>query len=179
MNMHNDEHYELLEERLAEEARRMLDDSSGAPLTGLRAELMRRRQRRVLFRAVSAATAIVIVAVLVASSKRQPAADADRAPIVFGNLQDSDAAGSGDSLSHNGVGPELSTSDFESGPPAYLAIAILIPGEDDRGEPKFLPGWYVPEQVEVLGASDLSPAERSAVSRLLGLEPEMIDDETI
>ena len=173
----HDNLYGPLEERLADEARRMLEDSPCSPATNLRADL--RRRRRIIVAALSSATAIVVMALVATSLKRPPAGGAGRAPTVAGDSRNPAAASSKSSAPRDVNGSNVTAGRFESGPPSFLAIAILLPAAGDQAEPEFVPGWYVPEQVEVLGASDLSPAEHSAVSRLLGLEPEVTDDETI
>jgi hypothetical protein len=56
---------------------------------------------------------------------------------------------------------------------------ILIARVGKNGETEYLPGWYVPEQVEVVDSADLSPAERAAAARLLGPEINTFSDKTI
>jgi hypothetical protein len=177
MNMHDEDLLGPLEERLADEARRMLDDSARAPMTSLRAELIRQGRRRTLAKTAGAVAAVIAVAIIATSSNRRPAAERGRAPTVAGDTTQPAANNrQGDVPLHPEIAPPIAA---ESGMPPGMAIALLIPATDDSGEPEFVPGWYVPEQVEVLSADDLSPAQRSAVSRLLGFEPENSDNEAI
>lgn len=168
--------YGSLEERLSDEARRMLDDSPCPPMPALQAKLLLHRRRRAVT-TTACATAAVVVALVAINLKRTPQGDG-----VPG------LAGAGDSKPFAVETPEVPLSrdsnaalleDAGVETPLAVAIAILIPPEAEGLEPEFVRGWYVPERVEVLRAADLSPAERSAVSRLLGLDPEISDDETI
>ena len=62
----------------------------------------------------------------------------------------------------------------ERGPMPFLIIA------SDRGEYRITAaGLYVPESVEEVNLSDLSPAEQRAVRRVLGIEYEPDSDEVL
>jgi hypothetical protein len=51
---------------------------------------------------------------------------------------------------------------------SFAAIAILIPQIGTDGEPELVPAWYVPGEIQEFDALSLSPAERRAISELLG-----------
>lgn len=169
-----------LEERLTDEAQRMLaTEAAGMPNAGrLHSEFLRRRRRRIVFRGVCVSTAVVAIAVIGSTwnMKRIP-------PEQNGRL----AAGTsppGDTPSRNDSAPprkNKSTTtplarDVEL-PPA--ALPILIAHTRENGEIELRPGWYVPEQIEAVDFTDLSAAERDAATRLLGLEHNPSGDETI
>jgi hypothetical protein len=179
MNMHDEDRDRPLEERLTDEAQRMLDDSVHPPITILRAEIMRRQRRSALAKTVCTVAAVIAVAFVAINVKRRPPVDGGRAPSVADDRAQPGTNNSEGTLPLEADVSATPIANAESRTLPAMAIAILIPAADDSGEPQFMPGWYVPEQIEVLRADDLSAAERRAASRLLGLEFEGSDDEII
>jgi hypothetical protein len=179
MNMADHDLYRPLEERLADEARQVLNDSPRPAMAALQVELRRRRRRQSLAATACAAAALTAVVVVAISVFRRPAADDVRFPTIARDTRQPVAASTEGNAPRDDDPSSSRERAVAEDPPSVMAIAILIPTAGGSGDPEFIPGWYIPEQVEALDTADLSPAERSAVSRLLGLEPEFSDDETI
>lgn len=182
--MNDEKSFGPLEERLADEAQRMLAAGAGTPpFPALRTEFLRRRGQRRIVRTVVAAAALIAIALLLRGGKNQleepgpPMANVGGFP-AEGHRPDVSANAVRDGASEN----ETVISDTESPgeqrrPPGSLVILIAHMGEN--GETEYLPGWYVPEQVEVVDSAELSPAERAAAARLLGADFNNSSDETI
>jgi hypothetical protein len=178
MNMYDNEFHHRMKEELQRDAQRMLGDS--APLIAvLRSEFARRRRQRALVRNSSAAAAVIAVGLIVTdlslrqrieSVPPQTAAD-NRNMIPVADVQQE--------WSSAEIAAGLPEESTEPGRARVVAIAILIPQAADDGELQLVPAWYVPGQIEEIDVRDLTPAERSAVSQLLGPEFDSTADEII
>ncbi len=179
--MTENESFEPLEDRLAAEAQRMSAGlCSPAPVAELRAEFVRRRRRRAVTRSLFAVAAVVTVGFLAAGWNRRIDRDISRAgkePRSGTPSPERAASPPGRPADEILAEGRAATAAAEQDP--FVAIAILIPQTGDDGQQKFLPAWYVPGQLEEIDPRDLSPAERSAVSQLLGPDYEISDDQTI
>lgn len=176
---HDDRLKAGLQRELQREADRLLGDAP-PPVAGLRAEFVRRRRQRNGVRAMSAAAVLIAVGFIVTVWKLRPGIDGGPSLMI--------GADSGNSrppaATQQGKSPaELDAEDpgaiAETALSPFMAIAILIPQPGPDGEPELVPAWYVPGQIEVIDARSLSPAERSAVSQLLGPDYEFSEEETI
>jgi len=172
-----------LEERLADEAQRMLVDTGASVVPVLRTEFLRRRSQRRIVRTVVAAAALLVVALLITGGREHPEGPGPRIANVGGTPTEghqpevsTNSASDGSSNQEN-VASEREGRGDQRRPPGGLVILIAHVGEN--GETEYLPGWYVPEQVEVVDSAELSPAERAAAAQLLGADLNTSSDETI
>ncbi|MBI3861025.1 MAG: hypothetical protein HY290_03935 [Planctomycetia bacterium] len=178
--MNDEESFEPLEERLADEAQRLLADSPRSlPLAGLRVELARRSRRRMVTRALCATATVVAAGLFLMFWKPGPGGNSEHADSNKGSSKSTGPSIAQTDSPHEPLESDLPETIAETGAPAFMAIAILMSRPGDNGEPEVVPGWYVPGRVEEIDAQDLSPAERSAVSQLLELDFEISDDDTI
>lgn len=179
--MTENESIEPLEERLAAEAQRMSAGlCSPPPVAGLRVEFVRRRRRRAVVRSLFATAAVVAIGFLAAGWNHRPDRDGRHAGDRSRSAGDSPVTAALPPVRTADDTPaddSAASAGAERG--AFVAIAILIPQAGDDGEQKLVPAWYVPGQLEEIDPRDLSPAERSAVSQLLGPDYEISDDQTI
>lgn len=180
--MPENELFEPLEDRLAAEAQQLSAGWSSRPcVAGLLAEFVRRRRRRAVARALFATAAVLVLGFMVAHRNhraelgRPQAADESRGIRVASAVA---------ALPTHEPATGNSSEDVPAGtanapPGSFVAIAILIPQTGDDGQQRLVPAWYVPGQLEEIDPNDLSPAERSAVSQLLGPDYETSQDQTI
>lgn len=177
--MNREEFRDSLEGRLADEARRLLDDGPRwPPIANLRAEFARRRRQRALARRLcTAAAASAVTFALIATGRgHRPGIGIEPVAAIADGAAPPTAA-----VAHNPEAPHAGVSgpSAKAGPPPYMAIVILMPPAADGDGPTLVPGWYVPEHVEVIDPKDLSQAEREAASRLLKTDFDGRSDDVI
>ncbi|HEY3966681.1 MAG TPA: hypothetical protein VGM05_19115 [Planctomycetaceae bacterium] len=168
-----------LEERLADEAQRMLAGApQRPPVARLRAEFVSRRRQRMLAQALCATAAMIAVGLTVTNLKPRPARDIAQV-VTNGGGDPTPEAEARQGIPSDTLGQDISRMTAKPDSVPGGAIAILIPQTGSDGEQNFVSAWFVPGQVEEIDARNLSPAERSAVSQLLGPDYELSPDETI
>lgn len=175
--MHDPESFDPLEERLADEARRMLVDSRSAR-TCLLAEFVRRRRQRKLAHALCTTAAVLVVGCIAAGWIRRPEHDVVR--IEPGEAGRSFVEADVPMVEpRGGTAADVPETISDAAGVPFVAIAILIPQTAENGEPTLVPAWYVPGQDDEIDSRNLSPAERSAMLQLLGPDYDSSTDETI
>ena len=182
--MHDDHNFRPLEDRLAAEARRLLTDNDSGPRPpALFGESRRRDRRRRLVRKWCAAAAIAFIGLAAVTARHWRGNPNDVRAHVLSNVRPVEPeirAGEGAAAAPaGGQAVDIATADGEPGLRPIIAIPILFGAPADGGELVYAAGWYVPEQVEPIDDLELSPAERDAVWRLLGVESETAVHEPI
>jgi hypothetical protein len=177
--MQDEESIRSLEQRLQEDAQKLLNDGPEKSLiANLHNKCVQRRRRRILVRAVSAAS-IVAVAGVIGTIWLQRSRNIEKMANESEGLHATNSIVLNETIPPDGNLSEEFPSNFEMDDLRNGAVPVLFSQMGQDGKPEFAMGWYIPEQVEEIEAVELSPAERDAISRLLGPEPEQSQDETI
>jgi hypothetical protein len=157
----------------------MLSGSQPPPVAALRAELARRRRQRFVACFVCAAAAMVVAAFFLTDRNLRP--QFRIVPLVAGTGSGNsspvvDPRG-GSSMPDRDADMPIAAAEGNRAP--FAAIAVLIPQTGADGAQELVPAWYVPGEVQEIDALSLSPAERRAVSELLGPDYDFGPDEII
>jgi len=161
--MRNDEEFQLIENRLSAEARRVGTGLGGGPsASSLAAEFERRarRRRRTQVACGGAALALLLAGLTIALYRPvSPVQELGR------NRSEPEPVGTANGGASK---PE----------PTLVAIPVLIASHTEDGQPLVVTGWYIPEQAGI-DLLDFPPADFDATGRLYGTEGEATDMGTI
>jgi hypothetical protein len=177
--MPDDELFNSLEERLRNEARGLLGEAPPTPLIAdLRDTFVRRRRRRRVVQALGVASAAVLVGLAGVRSLSWHGSESETLPLAAAGAEGRALRREPNNRPSDPVVLRVAR-DSPAPRPGTLAIGVLIarPGAD--GKTELVPGVYVPEQTEPIDSRDWSPAERLAVSRLLGPDANLSKHKTI
>ena len=163
--MKSDEDFQLIENRLSAEAKRLGAAPGGCPpASRLAAEFERRARRRRWAQAACAVSALALLAAVWMSVLYRPA-----------NRTEDFSQGAPSQTPLDAVSPvTLDPSESE-----LVAIPVLIASHTEDGQPLVVTGWYIPEQAPLIELLDLAPADFDAAGRLYGTEGEAMDMGTI
>jgi hypothetical protein len=177
--MPDDELFNSLEERLRDDARELLGE---APPKSLIVEFhdtfKRRRRRRRIVQAFGVASAAVLVGLAGVRWLHWQGHDDKTQPVAATHVDipTKHTPQAGGPLGSIVLRPARNA---QTPRPGALAIGVWVARPRPDGKTELVPGLYVPEQTTPIDSQDWSPAERLAVSRLLGPQANFSHHKTI
>ncbi len=177
--MPDDELFNSLEERLRDDARELLGEAPPKPLIAdFHDTFKRRRRRRRAVQTLGVASAAVLVGLAGVRWLHWQGHDDETQPVAATRVEAPDKAHATSRWSARFDCP-APTRNAQTPRPGALAIGVWVARPRPDGKTELVPGLYVPEQATPIDSQDWSPAERLAVSRLLGPQANFSRHKTI
>ena len=177
--MQEEQPFTSLEERLHEEAQRLIADCPSLhSIARMQTTFTRRRRRGTVGYVVGTSAALAVAGFIIAGRLRQPLAEVhERANAAQHTPRQGPVVKAPAPSVKNHSNDPAVPNGIER--PRVVAIGFSIIGPGNGNQPEYVRGWYVPEQADPIDPQSLSAAERAAVSSLLGSDSELFEDEKI